>query len=200
VPEDVAGQESDDGLPPGEPRRDRRHLHLDVGSEQVDQRAGVGAGERVDVALEEGLPGLLVGLGEVVLHRSDLVQVGSRATQRAVDGRRRGVEHLGDLGRPERQHVAQRQHGALTCRQHLESGHEGEPDGAAAHHDRRRVIGVEQRVGHRLEPCDRALERGHGRPGVVRRRSQTGRERTSGAGLQRGQARHGGDLVQPPPQ
>jgi hypothetical protein len=141
------------------------------GPEQVHQRAGVGARERVDVALEEGLPGLLVGLGEVVLHRSDLVQVGPRATQRAVDGRRRGVQHLGDLGRPERQHVAQRQHGALTCRQHLESGDEGEPHGTPAYHDRRRIIGVEQRVGHRLEPRDRALERGHGRSGIVRRRS-----------------------------
>jgi len=200
VAQDVTGQESDDGLPPGEPRRDRRHLHLDVGPEQVHQRAGVGARERVDVALEEGLPGLLVGLGEVVLHRSDLVQVGPRATQRAVDGRRRRVQHLGDLGRPERQHVAQRQHGALTCRQHLESGDEGEPHGTPAYHDRRRIIGVEQRVGHRLEPRDRALERGHGRPGIVRRRSQTRRERPPGAGFQCGQALHGGDLVQPPPQ
>jgi hypothetical protein len=57
------------------------------------------------------------------------LQSSAGALQRAVDRRRGGVEHLGDLGRREAKHVAQDKRCSLLNRQMLEAGHERKCDG-----------------------------------------------------------------------
>ena len=59
-------EEPDHRGPPAEPGRDRRHLQLDVGAQHAHQRVRVGAGEGVDVGVEEGPRRLPVRLGQVV--------------------------------------------------------------------------------------------------------------------------------------
>ena len=76
-----------------------------------------------------------------MLGRSVGGQVRPGAAQQAVDRRRGRVQHLGDLGRAERQHVAQRQHGPLPGGQELECGDEGEPHAGPARDHVGRIVG-----------------------------------------------------------
>jgi len=186
-PQHARGQEPDHRVASGEPGRGRRHLHLDVDPQQLDKRTGVGAGEGLDVGVEQEALGRLGGLDQLVLDRSLACQVRPGAAQQAVDRHRRRVQHLGDLGRAERQHVAQRQHGPLPGGQELERGDEGEPHAHPARDHVGRI--ADERVGRGLQPRHRRLGRRHLDAVVVGRPAQPGRQRPPGARLQCRQAR-----------
>src|SRR5699024_6131122 len=97
------------------PGGERRHLEGRLGSEQIGERADVVVLECGDVAVQE-FALFDGGHPNVFLPRQALAESGSGALQKTVDGRDRGVEHLGDLGGAETQDFTQDQHGALLGR------------------------------------------------------------------------------------
>ena len=116
--------------------------------------------------------------GRLALHRV------ARPLQRAVDGRDPDLEQFRDVLRRPVEHVAQDQHRALARREQLDHGQERELDRLAREQRRvRLLVGRQQRVRVGLQPRD------------VAERAQ--RRHAPLLGLDRVQARVGGDLVQP---
>ena len=72
---------------------------------------------------DAGLAGL-----QALARRCDLFESPARAVQRPGHGHLGDAEHLGDLARAEREHVAQDEHSALPRREPLQPGNEREPD------------------------------------------------------------------------
>ena len=151
---DVA-QEAGDRFAAAIPRRSWRHRERDVVGEHGHDGVDVAVLPRLDVlagqlaqalVAERAQRGLLARLREPFVDRL----VG--ALERAVDGGRRRLERLGDLGAREAEHVAQDQHRALARRQQLQRGDERELDALAllvlgVHHVGLDPHGLDERLG-----------------------------------------------------
>ena len=176
-----------------------RHRQPRVVGEQGDDAVDVAGLDRVGEAADDLALALGVrqrrpfapGRGQARLERR------ARAAQQAVDRRLAGLEHLGDLGGAEAEHVAQHEHRALLRREVLEADDERQRDrllGLVARLRSGRVVGdaLEQHVGVGLEPDRLAAARrlGHlGHPLQVLRAAPARPQ-----GIQRAV---GGDPVQP---
>ena len=196
----LRGEERPDRVPPGEPPEQRRHLQHGVLAQQFGQRLRVGVLEGGREPVERRALPRIVRLGRVLLGRKGPGELGAGPPQPAVDGGRGGPQQPGDLGRGPPQHVPQDQHGPLPGRQVLLRRDQRQPDPGPRRHRAGRILTRpgQQRVRHRLQP--RHLRRRHQRDVRVRGRpGEPGRQRSPPASFQRGQARVGGDPVQPGP-
>ena len=122
-----------------------------------------------------------------------------RSLQRAVDGDRGRLEHLGGLPGREAEHVAEDQHGALPRGQVLERGDEGELDcsrAARSARPGRPRPRVRARVRVGLEP-DRLAQRLAEAVVWVGRGRVVDREHALGPPLDRAQAGVGRDPIEP---
>jgi hypothetical protein len=216
--EGTPGQEGADALPAAEPGQERRHLQDHLVGQQPGQPGHVGVHERRDVPVGQfPLPLVRRARGAVPVRR-DLLQLGAGPLQGTVHGRGRDLQQVRDLGGAPRQHVPQDQHGALPGRKMLQRRDEREPDALPRRDDRRRIgraarvhagpaqaspvqASTEQRVRERLQPGDLQVPAGRmpRRLGQAARAGEVRGQRPPAAALQRGQARVGGDPVQPRP-
>ena len=88
------------------------------------QRGCVGILKRRDVLVEERTGPRRGRLSDLAGDRGHFLQPGTGALQRALDQRRRGAEHDGDIGGGEREDVTQDQRRPLPRRQVLQAGDE----------------------------------------------------------------------------
>ena len=137
------------------------------------------------------VPGLIGGAALGRAPRPALLDRRAGADERAVHRRRGGIEHRGDLGGGEPQHVAKHEHGALAGREAMKRGEERERyrlAGLVAGLRTGRAVddAFEQRVGIGLEPQHLAVAgglRGGGcRPGPPSRGVYRCRAACSGSG------------------
>jgi hypothetical protein len=183
-----------------EPGQQRGHLQDGILGQQRCQCAGVGVLNGRGEPLQQRPPVRLGGLGKRIFGGERTRELGAGPPQAAVHRRGRRAQQLRHLrGRP-LQHVPQDQHRALPGTQVLQRRDQGQPDPRPRHGHGGRILLLSghQRVGKRLQP--RHLRRGHQRRlRVATRCAQARRQRPPAAALDRGQARVGGDPVQPGP-
>ena len=155
----LVAEEAGDRLEAAIPAHPRRHRPGRVLGQHRDDRRHVAAFHRVGIALSDRLHlplperpqrRLLALFGKAIRERL------ARALQRAVHGRDRRAERLGDLAGGEAEHLAHDQHRTLPRRQQLQGGDERQLDALAllvARRGRQRAVGEpELHVGVRLEP------------------------------------------------